>query len=121
MDKQKKVSELQSSESSSLLQKVKLSDGTTVLFETASPIGKKTKGLRKEVSNKGIPSIETITSTINSFSKDLHKAFDDIKPNKVSIKFGIEVSAEPGDILSLIIKGSGKSNLEITLEWESPK
>ncbi len=41
------------------------------------------------------------------------------KPDKASIKFGLEVTLESGKLTTLLVKGSGKGNLEITLEWSN--
>lgn len=41
-----------------------------------------------------------------------------VKPKKASVKFGMEMALESGQLTALVVKGSGKANLEITLEWE---
>ncbi len=56
------------------------------------------------------PALEGITSAIKG---TIEKA----KPKKASVKFGIETSIESGKLTAAIVKGSGKANLEITLEW----
>jgi Trypsin-co-occurring domain 1 len=40
-----------------------------------------------------------------------------VQPDKISVKVGIEVAVESGQLTALIVKGSGKANLEITMEW----
>lgn len=44
---------------------------------------------------------------------------DSAKPSKVSVEFGIEVGVESGALTTILIKGTGKGNLSITLEWEN--
>ena len=39
------------------------------------------------------------------------------KPKKATVKFGMEIQLESGALTAVIVKGSGKANLEITLEW----
>ena len=39
------------------------------------------------------------------------------KPKKATVKFGMEIAIESGALTAVIAKGSGKANLEITLEW----
>jgi tetrahydromethanopterin S-methyltransferase subunit B len=39
------------------------------------------------------------------------------KPDKASVKFGLELAVESGQLTAAIVKGSGKANLEVTLEW----
>jgi Trypsin-co-occurring domain 1 len=33
------------------------------------------------------------------------------------VKIGFEVAVESGQLTALIVKGSGKANLEISMEW----
>ncbi|WP_264308818.1 CU044_2847 family protein [Nodosilinea nodulosa] len=40
------------------------------------------------------------------------------RPKKATVKFGMELAIESGQLTAVIVKGSGKANLEITLEWE---
>jgi hypothetical protein len=42
-----------------------------------------------------------------------------VKPKKATVKFGMEMAIEAGQLTAVIVKGSGKANLEITLEWEA--
>ncbi|CAN1211732.1 Trypsin-co-occurring domain-containing protein [Tumidithrix helvetica PCC 7403] len=42
------------------------------------------------------------------------------KPQKATVKFGIEIAVESGQLTAILVKGTGKANLEITLEWQSP-
>ena len=44
-------------------------------------------------------------------------AVQKVAPTKASVEFGIEVAVEPGKVTALWVKGSGKANLKITLEW----
>lgn len=41
-----------------------------------------------------------------------------VRPKKATVKFGLELALEAGRLIAIIVKGSGKANLEITLEWE---
>jgi hypothetical protein len=41
------------------------------------------------------------------------------RPKKATVKFGMEMAIEAGQLTAVIVKGSGKANLEITLEWEA--
>lgn len=47
-------------------------------------------------------------------------AIQKARPKKVTVtvKFGMELAIESGQLTAVIVKGSGKANLEITLEWE---
>lgn len=48
---------------------------------------------------------------------ELSGVLQEVKPDKATIKFGLEIAIESGQITTLIVKGSSKANLEITLEW----
>ncbi len=62
-----------------------------------------------------------VTQTVAAMAEDLHGLYLAAKPDKMSIEFGVEISAEAGELTALIVKGSGKANLKITLTWENTK
>ncbi|MEV7046186.1 CU044_2847 family protein [Amycolatopsis sp. NPDC051061] len=41
-----------------------------------------------------------------------------IKPAKVAVEFGCEVGLESSQLTAMLIKGSAKANLKVTLEWK---
>ena len=45
------------------------------------------------------------------------QVFQDYLFNLKRALLGIEVAVESGQLTALIVKGSGKANLEITMEW----
>ena len=51
--------------------------------------------------------IEALTSTVNK-----------VRPTKASVKFGIDIGVEAGQLTAVILKGSSRANIEITMEWE---
>lgn len=78
-----------------------------------------------EVSGLGIKdvsvttfSFDDITNVIEGVTTAIKGSLERAKPKKASVKFGLEVSIESGKLAAAIVKGSGKANLEITLEWE---
>lgn len=91
-----------------------LSDGSKVSIE-AIRIGD------MPISSQPTFAFSEIRDTIKSITKDVAEAILEakqlVKPDKISIKIGLEVAIESGQLTSLIAKGSGKSNLEITMEW----
>jgi len=62
-------------------------------------------------------SFDAIGETLESLAKELGHTIESVKPSKAAIKFGLEVAVESGKLTALLVKGSGKANLEITLEW----
>jgi hypothetical protein len=41
-----------------------------------------------------------------------------IKPAKVAVEFGCEVGVESGQLTAILVKGTAKANLKVTLEWK---
>jgi hypothetical protein len=84
--------------------------GQQVLVETVV-VGEQKVALPKEFS------FDSIGTAIESLAKELQQTFDRVEPNKASVKFGLELAIESGQLTALVVKGSGKANLEVTLEW----
>lgn len=61
------------------------------------------------------PVAEAIEGVVQMIAAPIQK----VKPRKATVKFGMELAIEAGQLTAVIVKGSGKANLEITLEWES--
>jgi hypothetical protein len=55
--------------------------------------------------------------SLESLTKALRTTIQKIAPTKASIEFGIEIGVESGKLTALLVKGSGKANLKVTLEW----
>lgn len=64
---------------------------------------------------------ESIATAIEGIAEAVVQSVSKISPTKTSIKFGIEAQVEQGALAAVIVKGSSKANLEITLEWEKGK
>lgn len=92
---------------------IELSDGTIIKVE-ATPIGE------QQVSFQSFP-FKEVTSVIKSASQDIATVLQEIsvtaKPDKLSIKLGFEIAVESGQLTALIVKGAGKANLEVSMEW----
>jgi hypothetical protein len=58
-------------------------------------------------------------SAIEGVVQMIAAPIEKVKPKKATVKFGMELAIEAGQLTAVIVKGSGKGNLEITLEWES--
>ena len=89
---------------------VQLPNGAVVKFEV-------TQTGREDVSfdpKQFQPVADAIEGVIEMIATPIQK----VKPKKASVKFGMELAIESGQLTAIIVKGSGKANLEITLEWE---
>ncbi len=47
----------------------------------------------------------------------LREVQGEIQPDKVSVKIGLEIAIESGQLTALIVKGASKANFEISMEW----
>ena len=92
---------------------VELSDGTVVKVE-ATPIGEQKVSSNNRLFRDITPTIKSITNEIANTLKDIKET---VKPDKVSVKLGVEVAVESGQLTALLVKGTSKANLEITMEW----
>jgi Trypsin-co-occurring domain 1 len=88
-----------------------LEDGTSIAIET----GTIKKG-GDEIISEPLP-FKQITDSIESISKAVLTTLQRVKPQKASVEFGIEIGAEEGQFLAIIVRGEGKANMRITLEW----
>ncbi|MGW4060007.1 CU044_2847 family protein [Amycolatopsis sp. NPDC004747] len=41
-----------------------------------------------------------------------------VKPAKVAVEFGCEVGVESGQLTAILVKGTAKANVKVTLEWK---
>jgi hypothetical protein len=64
-----------------------------------------------------LPSFHQVTDTIKNMAKSFVAMWNEVQPGKASIEFGIEVGFEPGNLAALLVKGSGKGHLTVTVEW----
>lgn len=65
----------------------------------------------------GLQSFKEVTNTLEGIAEAISSTIQKVKPHKATVKFGLEMALESGQLTAVIVKGSGKGNLEITLEW----
>ena len=65
-----------------------------------------------------VKSFQGVTDAIEGISEAITDSLEKISPNKASVKFGLEIQIEQGSLVAAIVRGTGKANLEVTLEWE---
>ncbi len=71
---------------------------------------------REDVSFNTFP-FDDIAVALEGITIAIKDTLEKAKPQKASVKFGLEMSIESGKLTAAIVKGSGKANMEITLEW----
>src|SRR5690349_21269319 len=75
-------------------------------------------GGEEEVAFK-LPEFKQVTEAIEGIAKSILTSIEKVKPQKASVEFGVEIAVDSGQLTALLVKGSGKANLKITLEWGS--
>ncbi len=58
-----------------------------------------------------------VMEIIEGLAQSLTEALTRFKPDKATLNFGLEMAVESGGLTALIVKGAGKGNLQIGLEW----
>ncbi|NJN87272.1 MAG: hypothetical protein HC881_14430 [Leptolyngbyaceae cyanobacterium SL_7_1] len=65
-----------------------------------------------------VKSFQGVTDAIEGIAEAITTSLQKVSPSKASVKFGLEIQIEQGSLVAAIVKGMGKANLEIVLEWE---
>lgn len=90
----------------------KLEDGTLVQVQVAATGG------RRDVAGGAIPDLKNVGKAIEGIVEAVASPIHKAMPSKATVKFGVDVAVEPGQLTALLVKGGGNATLEITLEWE---
>lgn len=88
---------------------VELPNGATIQVEVETR-GREDVGLDTH-------SFQELSNILEGLVEALAVPLQKAKPQKASVKFGLEMAVESGSLTAAIVKGAGKANLEITLEW----
>lgn len=92
---------------------IELSDGTVVKVE-ATPIGEQRIAYQRRPFQDAASIIKSIAREIAGTIQDIQQ---EVKPDKFSVTLGLKIAIESGQLTTLIVKGAGEANLEITMEW----
>jgi len=95
---------------------LRLPNGTIVYVEVSSLKSTVEKDVSFRSTEEALE-IGDIQSAIEGIGEMVVAAVKKLAPSKTSVEFGIEVAVEPGKVTALWVKGSGKANLKVTLEW----
>lgn len=57
---------------------------------------------------------------IREFSRRLGEILKEVQPTKARVTYGLELDVRDGVFLATLVRGGGKTSLEVTLEWEHP-
>lgn len=64
---------------------------------------------------------DEFTRALNTITEGITSAIGTglrgIKPGKVALEFGCEVGLKSGHLTAILVEGTAKANLKVTLEW----
>jgi hypothetical protein len=92
--------------------KAKLENGTTISIQTSMVRGE------EDVASK-LYSFQEVTKTIEGIAESLMVTLNKVRPQSADVEFGLEVGAESGQLMALLVKGTGTAHLKITLQWSA--
>ena len=88
-----------------------LEDGSVFLVEVPIATG------REVVHGGGLTNFDSLSQSINGIVKMITGPLKTVQPNKATVKLGLEIGIEQGSLVAAIVRGVGKTNVEITMEW----
>lgn len=95
---------------------VKLDENTTVQFETSVQRGE------QNISDKKMHmEYEKFSLSVEKIASQTIEPLKKLQAKKVTLKMGLALGLESGGLTAMIVKGTGKANMEVTIEWENDK
>ena len=95
---------------------VKLDDNTTIQFETTVARGE------KDISDtKMVMEYEKFSMSVEKIASQTIEPLKKLQAKKVTLKMGLALGLESGGLTAMLVKGTGKANMEVTIEWENEK
>ncbi|MFI2430909.1 CU044_2847 family protein [Streptomyces sp. NPDC018693] len=64
-------------------------------------------------------SVESLHSLITGVARSLAEPLRAVRPDEVSVAFGIELTAKAGKVVGLLADGEAKAGITVTLTWNS--
>jgi hypothetical protein len=101
---------------------VRLTNGVIIHAE-ATPIGQRsTDEMEQDVADRPTlfetQDFRDITKALEGIASEVSATLERVGSREASIEFGLEVGVEAGKLIALLVKGTGKANLKITLTWK---
>ncbi|RII16013.1 hypothetical protein DSC45_15610 [Streptomyces sp. YIM 130001] len=62
--------------------------------------------------------VESLHSVVTSVARSLAGPLRAVKPDEVSVEFGIELTAKAGRVVGMLADGEAKASLAVTLTWQ---
>ncbi|MEV4441315.1 CU044_2847 family protein [Streptomyces sp. NPDC049577] len=99
---------------------VRLDDGTVVWARVseAQELGRDGGGYADSSAARRVASMASgMADVVRGVVGSLRTGLAAARPDEVTVEFGIELSAQAGQVVSLIADGSGKASVNVTLKW----
>ncbi|MFD1657849.1 CU044_2847 family protein [Streptomyces caeni] len=62
--------------------------------------------------------VESLHSVVTSVARSLAGPLRAVRPDEVSVEFGIELTAKAGKVVGLLADGGAKAGITVTLTWQ---
>ncbi|NUW41344.1 CU044_2847 family protein [Nonomuraea rhodomycinica] len=96
---------------------IELPDGEVILarvrVEGPSDVGS-TQVLRK------LP-VDDLRKVVTGVAGTVADAVESVRPDQVSVEFGIEIAVKSGKVASVLAEAGGKASLKLTLTWDTAR
>lgn len=63
--------------------------------------------------------VESLNSLVTGVARSLAEPLRAVRPDEVSVQFGIELTAKAGKVVGLLADGEAKAGITVTLTWNS--
>jgi hypothetical protein len=61
--------------------------------------------------------VESLQAVVTSVARSLAEPLRAVRPDEVSVEFGIELTAKAGKVVGLLADGEAKAGIKVTLTW----
>ncbi|MEU2674023.1 CU044_2847 family protein [Streptomyces sp. NPDC007164] len=61
--------------------------------------------------------VESLQGVVTSVARSLAEPLRSVRPDEVSVEFGIELTAKSGKVVGLLADGEAKGSIKVTLTW----
>ena len=74
-------------------------------------------GGNEKVADFSSAQLDRVAAQVQSVGRKLGAAITGVGAKAGKVEFGVEFGVESGELTALLVKGTGKATLNVTLEW----
>ncbi len=89
---------------------VQINENITVMVEARG------LGGEQDVSRQ-LLDFEGVTDAIEALTGAIATTINKVKPDKATVELGLDIAVKSGKLTALLVEGTGKGNIKITLQW----